>query len=209
MREVKEKGDRGYVYRVTHKPSGLMYVGVRKLSPGEAPLTDGYMGSPAGRNAMRALLDSQPLREFRKEILFAGSWEDAAEREPKLIQREIDKHGGPGDPGGRVTNLWLGVCHGALPTRPLAYMDTLKSKPVVLHQRDMAYLLYGPRHNLQNARQNLVCSAKHSEIQVQKHGHPVRSSGGSTNKRLPKFTKGIVMYADNEWFRSNHPDYAI
>ena len=96
--------DKGYLYKITHTPTGLLYFGSRKTPEGISVSADEYMGSPVGSNRMRELFDTRPDTEFEKEILTVGLYEDIIEMEPLLIQESWDKFGKESE-GGLVCNL--------------------------------------------------------------------------------------------------------
>ena len=99
--------DKGYLYKITHTPTGLLYFGSRKTPEGISVSADAYMGSPVGSNRMRELFDTRPDTEFEKEILTVGLYADIIELEPLLIQESWDKFGKESD-GGLVCNLAAG-----------------------------------------------------------------------------------------------------
>ena len=98
---------KGYLYKITWTPEGLMYFGSRKTPEGLDVLADSYMGSPKGSNRMRELFDTRPDSEFTKEVLTVGLYEDIIELEPLLIQESWDKWGKESE-GGLVCNLVAG-----------------------------------------------------------------------------------------------------
>lgn len=57
----------GYIYKITHTPSGRYYIGQHK---GCDPDHDGYLGS--GKVWLK-IVESHPLLEFRKEVLATAS----------------------------------------------------------------------------------------------------------------------------------------
>jgi len=96
--------DKGYLYKITHTPTGMLYFGSRKTPEGVSVSADTYMGSPVGSNRMRELFDTRPDTEFEKEILTVGLYADIVEMEPLLIQESWDKFGHEHE-GGLVCNL--------------------------------------------------------------------------------------------------------
>ena len=70
----------GYIYKITHIPSGRYYIGQKC---GDDPMGDGYMGSGA---AWKQILKSHDKFEFRKEVLmFAKDQEELNEFEQEYI----------------------------------------------------------------------------------------------------------------------------
>ena len=118
--------DKGYLYKITHTPTGLMYFGSRKTPEGISVSADAYMGSPVGSNRMRELFDTRPDTEFEKEILTVGLHEDIIELEPLLIQESWDKFGKESE-GGLVCNLVAG--HGQY-----VFTDDVRAKMSAAHK---------------------------------------------------------------------------
>ena len=96
--------DKGYLYKITHTPTGMLYFGSRKTPEGVSVSADTYMGSPVGSNRMRELFDTRPDTEFEKEILTVGLYADIVEMEPLLIEEAWDKFGQEHE-GGKVCNI--------------------------------------------------------------------------------------------------------
>lgn len=72
----------GYIYKVTHVPTGRYYIGLHK---GDTPECDGYMGSGT---VWKKILLNHPVVEFRKEVLAtAKTKEELAAKEKKLISK--------------------------------------------------------------------------------------------------------------------------
>ena len=99
---------KGYLYKITHTPTGLMYFGSRKTPEGISVSADSYMGSPVGSNKMRELFDTCDESEFTKEVLTVGLYEDIVEAEVLLIKEAWEKFGKESE-GGLVTNLAVGM----------------------------------------------------------------------------------------------------
>ena len=97
----------GYLYKTTHKPTGLIYFGSRKLKEGACPETEVYKGSPRGSNKMVKLFKECLESEFFKEVLTVGSYEEILELEKLLIEEAWEKFGKE-HKGGIVCNLASG-----------------------------------------------------------------------------------------------------
>jgi hypothetical protein len=98
----------GYLYCITHEPTGLMYVGSRKGDPDG----DHYLGSPAGKNKMRELFDTRDISEFEKDVLFVSDYDSIVSGEPGLIKAMMDEY------GDMVTNICV-----AFPPPPMRGED--------------------------------------------------------------------------------------
>jgi len=97
----------GYLYKVTHIPTGYLYFGSRKTPEGIAPDADSYMGSPKGSNMMLELFNTKPSEEFTKEILTVLPYDEVGELENLLIKEAWEKFGKVHE-GGLVCNLHAG-----------------------------------------------------------------------------------------------------
>ena len=93
-----------YLYKITHKPTGLIYIGSRKLPKNLTPDTDPYLGSPTGANKMLDILISSRGRDTSKEILAEGEDVSIRALENQVIQAAWDEYGKEHE-GGLVCNL--------------------------------------------------------------------------------------------------------